>query len=74
MAGSVLTPLWLDTPDRPAPRPALPGDVEADLLVVGGGFTGLWTAVRAVERTPGLRVVLIEGDRIAEHATGRNGG
>lgn len=74
LAGSVLTPLWLDTADRPQPRSALAGDVEADLLVVGGGFTGLWTALRAVERTPGLRVVLIEGDRIAEHATGRNGG
>jgi len=68
------TPLWLDTPDRPAPRAALVGDVEADLAVVGGGFTGLWTALRAVERSPGTRVVLLEGDRIAEHATGRNGG
>lgn len=67
-------PLWLDTPDRPAPRPALDGDVEVDLAVVGGGFTGLWTALRAVERTPGLRVLLIEADRLAEHATGRNGG
>ena len=67
-------PLWLDTPDRPAPRPALDGDAEVDLAIVGGGFTGLWTALRAVERTPGLRVLLIEADRIAEHATGRNGG
>ena len=67
-------PLWLDTPDRPAPRPALDGDVEVDLAVVGGGFTGLWTALRAVERSPGLRVLLLEADRIAEHATGRNGG
>ncbi|WP_225973062.1 NAD(P)/FAD-dependent oxidoreductase [Nesterenkonia natronophila] len=46
----------------------------ADLLVVGGGFTGLWTALRAVERAPGTRVLLVEADRIAEHATGRNGG
>ncbi len=72
--GSRLQPLWLDTPDRPAPRPAPAGDVETDLLVVGGGFTGLWTALRAVERSPGRRVVLVEADRIAEHATGRNGG
>jgi glycine/D-amino acid oxidase-like deaminating enzyme len=71
---SVLAPLWLDTPARPAPRPPLPGDTDADLLVVGGGFTGLWTALRAVERDPGTRVVLIERDRVAEHATGRNGG
>jgi len=67
-------PLWLDTSDRPAPRPPLDGDVEVDLAVVGGGFTGLWTALRAVERTPGTRVLLLEADRIAEHATGRNGG
>ena len=67
-------PLWLDTPDRPAPRPALDGGVEVDLAVVGAGFTGLWTALRAVERTPGTRVIVLEADRIAEHATGRNGG
>jgi glycine/D-amino acid oxidase-like deaminating enzyme len=74
LSGSRLKPLWLDTPARPGPRPALDGDTETDLLVVGGGFTGLWTALRAVEREPGRRVLLVEGDRIAEHATGRNGG
>ena len=74
LAGSVLRPLWLDNPARPAPRPALDGDEQTDLLVVGGGFTGLWTALRAVEREPGRRVLLIEADRLAEHATGRNGG
>jgi len=52
----------------------LHGPEESDLLVVGGGFTGLWTALRAVEREPGRRVLLVEADRIAEHATGRNGG
>ena len=72
--GSVLRPLWLDNPARPEPRPGLPGDLETDLLVVGGGFTGLWTALRAVEREPGRQVVLVEADRIGEHATGRNGG
>jgi glycine/D-amino acid oxidase-like deaminating enzyme len=74
LAGSTFGPLWLDTPDRPAPRPGLDGDTEVDLLVVGGGFTGLWTALRAVERQPGRSVLLVEADRIAEHATGRNGG
>ena len=66
--------VWLDTADRPAPRPPLEGDVVTDLVVVGGGFTGLWTALRAKERDPGRRVLLVEADRIAEHATGRNGG
>ncbi|MBB6628164.1 FAD-dependent oxidoreductase [Nocardioides sp. KIGAM211] len=77
LAGSVLRPLWLDSSDRPAPRPALgPADagLAVDLVVVGGGFTGLWAAVRACEREPGRSVLLLEADRIAEHATGRNGG
>lgn len=74
LAGSVNRPLWLDTPLRPDARPALAGDTTADLVVVGGGFCGLWTALRAVEREPGRDVVLLEGERIAEHATGRNGG
>ncbi|MFD0926890.1 NAD(P)/FAD-dependent oxidoreductase [Williamsia deligens] len=67
-------PYWLDRPDRPAARLALDGDLDCDLLVVGGGFTGLWTAVQAAEEDPGRRVVLLEGDRIAEGASGRNGG
>lgn len=73
-AESTFAPLWLDTPGRPEPRLTLVDGQEFDLLVVGGGFTGLWTALRAVERNPGKRVLLIEADRIAEHATGRNGG
>src|SRR5215213_2346610 len=67
-------PFWLDTPDRPPARAALDGDVHTDLAVVGGGFTGLWTALMAKERDPGRDVVLIEGGRIAGEATGRNGG
>ena len=65
---------WLDRADRPAPRPRVLGEVTADLVIVGGGFTGLWTAVQAAERNPGRRIVLVERDRIAEHASGRNGG
>lgn len=67
-------PFWLDRADRPAPRPPLAGDLRADLVIVGGGFTGLWTALMAKERDPGRDVVLIEGSRIADAATGRNGG
>ena len=44
------------------------------LAVVGGGFSGLWTALLAKERDPGQQVVLIEANRIASAATGRNGG
>jgi glycine/D-amino acid oxidase-like deaminating enzyme len=65
---------WLDDPARPEPRPPLEGDAEADLVVVGGGLTGLWTALLAREADPGREVVLLEGERIAHGASGRNGG
>jgi glycine/D-amino acid oxidase-like deaminating enzyme len=51
---------WLDQPDAPGPLPALAGNVTADLAIVGGGFTGLWTALLATERDPSLDVVLLE--------------
>jgi glycine/D-amino acid oxidase-like deaminating enzyme len=65
-------PYWLDTPDAPPERAPLDGVVEADLVVVGGGLTGLWTALQAAEE--GKRVVLLEGERLAFGASGRNGG
>lgn len=58
---------------NPAPdHPALQGDVDADLVVVGGGCTGLSAALHAAER--GLKVVLLEGGKIGWGASGRNGG
>jgi len=58
---------------NPAPSyPPLAGEVEADLVVVGGGCTGLSAALHAAER--GLKVVLLEGGRIGWGASGRNGG
>ena len=48
--------------------------LECDLAVVGGGFTGLWTALLAKERDPDRDVVLLEADRIGWQASGRNGG
>ncbi|XAS75172.1 FAD-dependent oxidoreductase [Dermatophilaceae bacterium Sec6.4] len=65
---------WLDTPDRPDARSSLSVDTQCDLAIVGGGFSGLWTALIAKERDPERDVVLIEGDRIGWAATGRNGG
>ncbi len=55
-----------------APCPTLEGEIEADLVVVGGGCTGLSAALEAAER--GLSVVLLEGGRIGWGASGRNGG
>ena len=67
-------PLWLDSPDRPAPCAPLARDAACDLAVVGGGFTGLWTALLAKERDPARDVVLLEAREVGHAATGRNGG
>ncbi|MFF2353936.1 NAD(P)/FAD-dependent oxidoreductase [Kitasatospora sp. NPDC058115] len=68
------TPFWLEDPGRPAALPALAGDTDCDLLVVGGGYSGLWTALVAKERDPSLDVVLVEGKETGWAASGRNGG
>ena len=65
---------WIDDVTSPPRFPALRGDVRADLAVVGGGYAGLWTAVRAKQRDPGRSVVLLESRRLGWAASGRNGG
>ena len=65
---------WTDAADAPEIRPAPAGATEADLVVIGGGFTGLWAAWRALERDPARSVVVVEAERVAYGATGRNGG
>lgn len=72
LADSTLGSMWLDTarPDHPAPS----GPVTCDLLVIGGGYAGLWSALHAARRHPDRRIVLIEADRIGWAASGRNGG
>jgi len=74
LARTRLMPYWLDNPAEPPAEPALVSDIRADLLIVGGGFTGLWAAVQAKEQMPELDVVLIEAGRIAHGASGRAGG
>lgn len=64
---------WADLP-APIPRPALSGRVEADVAVVGAGYTGLWTAHYLLARDPGLRVVLLDAGLAGSGASGRNGG
>jgi glycine/D-amino acid oxidase-like deaminating enzyme len=56
------------------PRSALPGDREADVAIVGAGFTGLWTAYSLLRREPSLRVVVLEAETAGFGASGRNGG
>jgi glycine/D-amino acid oxidase-like deaminating enzyme len=74
LADASPTPYWLDTPDRPEPRPPLHGPLRCDLAVVGGGYSGLWTALLAKEADPSQDVVVVEANRIGWAASGRNGG
>ena len=67
-------PFWLDDPDRPASEPELTKDLRSDLLVIGAGYTGLWTALLAKEQNPTRDVVLLEAGEVATGASGRNGG
>ena len=67
-------PFWLDDPRRPDPLPPFTGRRDTDLLVVGGGFSGLWTALLAKEADPLRDVVVVEGARVGWAASGRNGG
>jgi glycine/D-amino acid oxidase-like deaminating enzyme len=66
---------WTDREFRPTPRLALTGSGHrADLVVVGGGFTGLWAAIQAKEDDPSRDVVLLDRGRFGVAASGRNGG
>jgi glycine/D-amino acid oxidase-like deaminating enzyme len=56
------------------PEPALEGDVEVDVAIVGGGYTGLWTALAVRKREPSARVVVLEAELCGEGPSGRNGG
>jgi glycine/D-amino acid oxidase-like deaminating enzyme len=73
LAQSRLAPFWLENLDAPS-FPAYAGTGSYDLVVVGGGYTGLWTALLATQRTPGIRVALLEARTIGWAASGRNGG
>ncbi|HEY0718162.1 MAG TPA: FAD-dependent oxidoreductase, partial [Streptosporangiaceae bacterium] len=55
-------------------RPSLPGPLTADVCIVGGGFTGLWTAYYLKRAAPALRVVVLEAAFAGFGASGRNGG
>lgn len=73
-AGAVVRPVWFDSAGVAASHAPLSGHVDADLCVVGGGFTGLWAAVLAKRADPGRDVVLLEADCAAFGSSGRSGG
>ncbi len=66
---------WLaGVADELTPRPALAGDVEVDVCVVGAGYTGLWTAYYLARAQPSLRIAVVEAEIAGYGASGRNGG
>ncbi len=71
-----MTPLslWHDQGPLPKARPALTDAVDADVVIVGGGYTGLWTAYYLLGARPGLTVVVVEAEFCGFGASGRNGG
>ncbi len=60
--------------DPGEPCPFLEGDLEADVVILGGGYTGMWTAFFLTEEQPGMRVVVLERDICGGGPSGRNGG
>ncbi len=66
---------WIEEAGPVEPRPALAAEVEADVAIVGGGFTGLWAAWYARQLEPEARIVLLESEQVCGHGpSGRNGG
>lgn len=68
------TSLWADQVVVSPDRPSLTGDRTVDVAIVGGGFTGLWTAHALLRADPALRVLVLEADRVGAGASGVNGG
>ncbi|TDP90922.1 glycine/D-amino acid oxidase-like deaminating enzyme [Leucobacter luti] len=65
---------WWEQIGAPKPRPELPGNLTADVAIVGAGYTGLWTAYYLKQAQPDLRIVIVEQRHVGYGASGRNGG
>jgi glycine/D-amino acid oxidase-like deaminating enzyme len=73
--GYAATSYWLESAgDDLTPRPALRGSIDADVAILGAGYTGLWTAYTLLRHDPSLKVVLLEREIAGFGASGRNGG
>lgn len=65
---------WVDSAGEARARPAAEGRREADVVIVGAGFTGLWTAYYLAKNRPELEIVVLEAETVGHGASGRNGG
>jgi len=75
LSSAAAHPLWWDGLGvAVGTRPGLDQDIEADVAIVGAGFTGLWTAYYLLQADPALRVAVIEREHVGFGASGRNGG
>ncbi len=75
LASTKLACFWIEDVEKTAARyPALAGARQADDVVVGGGYAGLWTAIKLKSEHPERRVVLVEAKQVGWAASGRNGG
>ena len=67
--------LWMDQLDESlTARPTLTADLHADVVIIGAGYTGLWTAYYLKRQAPQLRIVVLESEIAGFGASGRNGG
>ena len=73
-AAASTTPYWFTTVPKADPCPILPGNTRCDLAIIGGGFTGLWSALHARLRHPDAEIMLFEATLCGQEASGRNGG
>ena len=77
LASQYRQPFWFDDAlkqEDPAEPQGLRGAVNCDICIVGGGFTGLWTAIKIKQKAPQTEVVIIEAGLCGQGASGRNGG
>lgn len=65
---------WYAADGLPAPRPALAGDAKVDVVIVGAGYTGLWSAYYLAKADPTLRIAVLESRFAGFGASGRNDG
>jgi glycine/D-amino acid oxidase-like deaminating enzyme len=74
LSDAVRSPYWDDTVEPKQICPPLASDLICDIVIVGGGFTGLWTALEARRRRPHDKIVVVDAGRCGNAASGRNGG